>query len=270
MVNQAIIKARVEICQTPISFISSSPIIFYLCSASQSIIAFQIFSVSNYISLLSTVLTMRVSITVIHFLLSVVLASPLPQTSRRAICTQSFNANYDNIETSAIALLNETPSPYDMLGLLGFFTVPPATDNAIVSHSAPNSIGFNLVGTLDSGSIPTFTVDYTGSVITSFTLYSTYIGCVVVNPVGIYEPQSCSVVATGTTTTGAVVTQNLDFTVPFPVLPQDFPVQQQLVEFGSDFTNLTTVTYVVAAAGVAVPVTGVSFDNVVYDVSYPC
>ena len=113
-------------------------------------------------------------------------------------------------------------------------------------------------------------VQYTGSPFTSMTLSSVYMGCVLVNPVGVYEPQSCSVTATGTKTDGSTVSQSLTFTVPFPVPAADLPENQQKQTFGSEFAGLTSVTYNVDAAGVTPALTGVSFDNFVYDLYSSC
>nr|ANM86509.1 hypothetical protein [Cladonia uncialis subsp. uncialis]AUW31422.1 hypothetical protein [Cladonia uncialis subsp. uncialis] len=169
-----------------------------------------------------------------------------------------------------VALLDKTPSPHDGLGLLGWFTVSPATTNTIQTNSSPNSIGFNLVGEVDSLTAPTITTSYSGSTVQSFTLYIVYMGCVVINPLGVYEPQSCSVLATGTNANGSTATQSLTFTVPFPVPLADLPEAQQLNTFESSFTDLTNVVFSVSAAGTATPLAGVSFDNMVYDLIYNC
>lgn len=194
------------------------------------------------------------------------LASPLA----RSTCKTSYNANYDNITTGPIALLDTAPSPYDGLALPGFFTVPPGLLDTITTHSPPNSIGFNLVGEVASDSVPTMSVQYTGSPFTSMTLSSVYMGCVLVNPLGAYEPQSCSVTAKGTKADGSTVSQSLTFTVPFPVPAADLPENQQEQTFGDEFAGLTSVTFNVDAAGVTPALTGVSFDNFVYDLYSSC
>lgn len=75
--------------------------------------------------------------------------------------------------------------------------------------------------------------------------------------------------ATGTKTDGSKVTQDLTYTVPLlPNLLGTTEAQKQ--DFGAQFTGLTDVVFSVAAGGVAVPVTGVSFDDVVYDLNYDC
>ena len=78
-------------------------------------------------------------------------------------------------------------------------------------------------------------------------------GCVVVTPLGVYEPHSCSVLATGTTADGSTVTQSLTFTVPFPVPLADLPELQQLNTFEAQLTDLTSVVFSVSAAGTATP-----------------
>ena len=208
------------------------------------------------------------STTLLSFVVNLALATPTPAAT--GLCKVSYDANYDNLTTGPVALLDKTPSPYDGLGLLGWFTVPPGLINTIQTHSSPNSIGFNLVGEVASLTAPTITTSYSGSTVQSFTLYSVYMGCVVINPLGVYEPQSCSVLATGTTADGSTVTQSLTFTVPFPVPLADLPEAQQLQTFESQFTDLTSLVFSVSAAGTATPLVGVSFDNMVYDLIYNC
>ena len=83
--------------------------------------------------------------TLVSLVINLTLATPTPAAT--GLCKVYYNANYDDLTTGLVALLDETPAPYDGLGLLGWFIVPLAIINTIETHSSPDFIGFNSAST---------------------------------------------------------------------------------------------------------------------------
>lgn len=203
------------------------------------------------------------------------LATPFPAPDAASVCKKSYTANYDDIKPGPVAVLDVAPSPYLDLGTPGFFVVPPGLLSGVTAHSPPNVIGFNLVGGVVSGSPATLTTKYAGSKVQSLALKSVWLSCTIINPAGIYVAQSCSVHASGTKVAGGTVEKDLTFTVSGgllglnpPVLAP--PVNQQEQTFGDEWTGLESVTFSTAASGTNPALTGVSFDDMVYDLDFAC
>ena len=221
-----------------------------------------------------TMLTTTLALALLPLLTSA-LPSPFPATSDTSLCKKSYTANYDDISPGPVAVLDVAPSPYLDLGTPGFFVVPPGLLSGVTAHSPPNVIGFNLVGGAVSGSPATLTTQYAGSKVKSLSLKTVWLSCTIINPAGIYVAQSCSVHAAGTKVGGGTVEQDLTFTVPGgllglnpPVLSP--PVGQQEQTFSGDWTGLESVTFSTVAAGTNPVLTGVSFDDFVYELEFDC
>lgn len=199
------------------------------------------------------------------------MGSAVPTAAAKS-CKTNYFTGFEKLAAGPIDVFNGVPSPFKGLSFPGFTVLDNGLISTIHAQSPKNFIGFSVVNQLLRGN-PSISVDYPGSKAKTFALTEVWLGCIIVDPVGLYIPTSCTIQAVGTKPAGGKVYAPLTFNTTLvptnpPIITKKINQQKQVLP--ESFHTLKNITFEVTSAGLLPLTTEFLLDSFSYTVTSAC